>query len=135
AIHPKELNDITVFAKTLQSPPQRRPSILLPPGFAAQSNITIEDADVEREKSYQRALEVDDKLTQMTGKLEAVVNDLNSAQERALNSGREGTNDEVGKIIGIFNAHHETLAVLDNKARAVEADMATLSQVLARSGQ
>ena len=103
--------------------------------FAAQSNITIEDADVEREKSYQRALEVDDKLTQMTGKLEAVVNDLNSAQERALNSGREGTNDEVGKIIGIFNAHHETLAVLDNKARAVEADMATLSQVLARSGQ
>ncbi|EJK61248.1 hypothetical protein THAOC_18301 [Thalassiosira oceanica] len=101
--------------------------------FAAQSNITIEDADVEREKSYQRALEVDDKLTQMTGKLEAVVNDLNSAQERALNSGREGTNDEVGKIIGIFNAHHETLAVLDNKARAVEADMATLSQVLART--
>ncbi|KAL7525109.1 hypothetical protein ACHAXR_000860 [Thalassiosira sp. AJA248-18] len=106
--------------------------------FAAQSNINVEDADVERERSYERAIEVDNKLDQMNTVLTNVVSDLNAAQERVWSSSgsrEEGKDEEVGKIIGVFNAHHETLAYLESKARAVEADMAMIGQVLANSGQ
>jgi nuclear pore complex protein Nup62 len=104
--------------------------------FAAQSGISIQDADIEREKAYERALEVDYKLEQMGNVLENVVSDLNAAQERVWSSsrGEETKDEEVGKIIGVFNAHHETLAYLESKARAVEADMMMVSQVLAKSG-
>lgn len=106
--------------------------------FAAQSHVHVGDADVEREKSYERALDVDTKLDQMNVVLTNVVNDLNAAQERVWSSSgaaEEGKDEEVGKIIGVFNAHHETLAYLESKARAVESDMAMIGQVLAKSGQ
>mmetsp|Transcript_9546 Transcript_9546/g.23337 ORF Transcript_9546/g.23337 Transcript_9546/m.23337 type:complete len:385 (+) Transcript_9546:113-1267(+) len=109
--------------------------------FAAQSNVRVEDADVERERSYERAIEVDHKLDAMGGALRHVVNDLNAAQERVWSSssgvggGGERKDEEVGKIIGVFNAHHETLAHLESKARGVESDLAMITQVLAKSGQ
>jgi hypothetical protein len=77
-----------------------------------------------------------------------VVDDLNAAQERVWSSlGSRGSGgddgrgrgdrqqDEVGKIIGVFNAHHETLACLEGKARSVESDLATIGKLLAKSGQ
>lgn len=107
--------------------------------FAAQSHVNVGNADVEREKSYERALDVDTKLDQMNVALTNVVNDLNAAQERVWSSSgsrvEEGKDEEVGKIIGVFNAHHETLVYLESKARAVESDMAMIGQVLAKSGQ
>lgn len=106
--------------------------------FAAQSHAHVGDADVEREKSYERALDVDAKLTQMNGALTNVVNDLNAAQERVWSSSEaraDGSQDEeVGKIVGVFNAHHDTLAFLEGQARAVESDLAMIGQVLAQSG-
>jgi hypothetical protein len=108
--------------------------------FAAQSNPLPLDADVERERSYERAIEVDNKLDVMNSTLRHVVNDLNAAHERVWSSSlgvggsHGGANDEVGKIIGVFNAHHETLACLENKARSVEIDLATIGQALAKSG-
>ncbi len=108
--------------------------------FAAQSNPLPLDADVERERSYERAIDVDNKLDVMNSTLRHVVNDLNAAQERVWSSslgGGEsngGGNNEVGKIIGVFNAHHETLACLESKARGVEIDLAMIGQVLAKSG-
>ena len=110
--------------------------------FAAQSNVNVEDADVERERGYERAIEVDAKLDSMNTALSNVVNDLNAAQERVWSSsgmgrdeGKEVDSGEVGKIIGVFNAHHDTLAYLESKARAVEADLTMIGQVLAKSGQ
>eukprot|EP00804_Cyclotella_cryptica_P006532 CCRYP_012806-RA/>CCRYP_012806-RA protein AED:0.03 eAED:0.03 QI:630/1/1/1/1/1/2/158/408 len=107
--------------------------------FAAQSGISVQDADIERERAYERALEVDSKLGQMNNVLENVVNDLKAAQERVWSmSGRGqdgyGKDEEVGKIIGVFNSHNETLAQLDAKARALEADVTMVGQVLARTG-
>lgn len=108
--------------------------------FAAQINPLPLDADVERERSYERAIDVDNKLDVMNSTLRHVVNDLNAAQERVWSSslgGGEsngGGNNEVGKIIGVFNAHHETLACLESKARGVEIDLAMIGQVLAKSG-
>lgn len=110
--------------------------------FAAQSKVSVESADIEREKAYERALEIDSKLAQMGYVLENVVSDLNAAQERVWSSSSgavggdgEGKDDEVGKIIGVFNAHHETLAYLENRARAVESDLVMIGQVLAKNGQ
>ena len=110
--------------------------------FAAQSNVSVESADIEREKAYERALEIDSKLGQMGNVLENVVSDLNAAQERvwssssgAVGADGEGKDDEVGKIIGVFNAHHETLAYLENRARAVESDLVMISRVLNQHGQ
>ena len=108
--------------------------------FAAQSNPLPLDADVERERSYERAIDVDNKLDVMNSTLRHVVNDLNAAQERVWSSSlgggdsNGGGNNEVGKIIGVFNAHHETLACLESKARGVEIDLAMIGQVLAKSG-
>lgn len=104
--------------------------------FAAQSKVSVESADIEREKAYERALEIDSKLGQMGNVLENVVSDLNAAQERVWStSDGEGKDEEVGKIIGVFNAHHETLAYLENRARAVESDLVMIGQVLAKNGQ
>ena len=105
--------------------------------FAAQSKVSVESADIEREKAYERALEIDSKLGQMGNVLENVVSDLNAAQERVWSSSSdgEGKDEEVGKIIGVFNAHHETLAYLENRARAVESDLVMVSQVLGKNGQ
>lgn len=106
--------------------------------FAAQSHTDVGEADVAREQSYERALDVDTKLTQMNGVLTNVVHDLNAAQERVWSSSgstADGSkNEEVGKIIGVFNAHHETLAFLESQARAVESDLGMIGQVLAKSG-
>jgi nuclear pore complex protein Nup62 len=108
--------------------------------FAAQGNSHPLDADVEREKSYERAIDVDTKLDVMNTTLRHVVSDLNAAQERVWSSslgvrvGGGGANDEVGKIIGVFNAHQETLAYLETKARSVEYDLAIIGEVLAKSG-
>lgn len=105
--------------------------------FAAQSKVSVESADIEREKAYERALEIDSKLGQMGNVLENVVSDLNAAQERVWSSSSdgEGKDEEVGKIIGVFNAHHETLAYLENRARAVESDLVLVGQVLGKNGQ
>jgi len=91
------------------------------------------------------ALDVDSKLSAITGSLENIVMDLNAAQERVWSStgrgsvsgdrGEGSSDDEVGKIVGVFNAHHETLAYLESKAKAVEGDMVMISQMLAKSGQ
>jgi len=106
--------------------------------FAAQSKVSVESADIEREKAYERALEIDSKLVQMGNVLENVVSDLNAAQERVwsgIGGDGEGKDEEIGKIIGVFNAHHETLAYLENRARAVESDLVMVGQVLAKNGQ
>lgn len=111
--------------------------------FAAQSERDVEEADVEREKAYERAMDVEDRLGVMVGGLERVVGDLRVAQERVWSVGKQpgrtggggGGEEELEKILGVFNAHHETLAFLENKARAVEADMTMIGQVLAKNGQ
>jgi uncharacterized membrane protein YgcG len=124
--------------------------------FAAQVEVRVGDADIEREKGYERAIMVDNRLDAMDATLKRVVNDLNAAQERVWSSlgggggGSTGSNlgggdgggggshhpqhDEVGKIIGVFNAHHETLACLEGKARSVENDLAMIGKLLAKSG-
>ena len=105
--------------------------------FAAQSGISVQDVDIQRERAYERALEVDSKLGQMNNVLENVMGELNAAQERvwSMARGHDGhVNDEVGKIIGVFNSHNETLAQLEAKARNLEADVTMVGQVLARSG-
>ena len=109
--------------------------------FASQSNVNVQDSDIEREKSYERAIIIDKKLDGMVSTLNHVVNDLNAAQERVWSAsssggGEGGKNDEeVGKIISVFNAHHDTLAYLEGKARSVESDLRMIDQVLAKSGQ
>jgi nuclear pore complex protein Nup62 len=104
--------------------------------FAAQSGISVQDVDIERERAYERALEIDSKLGQMSNVLENVVGELNAAQERvwSMSRGQDGSNKEIGEIIRVFNSHNETLIQLDAKARNLEADVTMVNQVLARSG-
>lgn len=107
----------------------------------AQGDVRVGDADIEREKAYERAIDVDNRLDAIDSTLRRVVNDLNAAQERVWTSmgssrggGGEDSHNEVGKIIGVFNAHHETLACLEGKARSVESDLATIGEMLTKSG-
>ena len=106
--------------------------------FAAQSGISVQDVDIERERAYERAMEVDSKLGQMCNVLENVVGELNAAQERVWSMSRrqDGYDEDkdVGKIIRVFNSNNETLAQLEAKARNLEADVTMVSQVLAKTG-
>jgi len=58
--------------------------------FASQSNVNVQDSDIQREKSYERAIDVDNKLDSMTSSLQHVVNDLNAAQERVWSASGNG---------------------------------------------
>lgn len=100
--------------------------------FQAQSNSLPLDADREREGAYQRAIEVDARLTGLQHSLTTLVGDLNMATERSMISGKE--NGGVGQIVQLLNSHHETLVWLENTTKSLERDLAVIGRTGDASG-
>jgi nuclear pore complex protein Nup62 len=106
--------------------------------FAAQSHLTPDDADVERERAYASAIEIDGRLSNMNDVLRDVLSSLDAAQERAFATGgpsSEGGNGDVGKVLQVMNAHHDTLARLEGSARTIEQDVSSLGRSLSQVNQ
>eukprot|EP00957_Ditylum_brightwellii_P141931 10813350-Ditylum_brightwellii.AAC.1 len=106
--------------------------------FAHAGNMNPEDADVERERSYVRAMEVEQKLGGLMNGLEDCVSDLNASQERMISigsgKGNEDGGGDIAKILQILNAHHDTLSVLESTAKSVENDVGLVGRALAQDG-
>eukprot|EP00978_Attheya_sp_CCMP212_P017463 scaffold46537_cov44-Attheya_sp.AAC.3 len=95
--------------------------------FAAQSHVVPEDADVEREVAYVRATQVEARLSGLTQTLDRTVHDLHVAQQR---SSQEQSPGEVGQILNVLNAHHDSLAQLEMASHAIETDVAMMNRSL-----
>jgi len=123
----------TSFFKFIQTLPQKQIDQL----FQAQSNLRPQDADREREVAYQRAIDVDARLTALQHSLYTLVGDLNAATERATasvniagsSSGVDGK-ENVGQIVQLLNLHHETLVWLENTCRSLEGDLSVIGRAL-----
>ena len=123
----------TSFFKFIQTLPQKQIDQL----FQAQSNLRPQDADREREVAYQRAIDVDARLTALQHSLYTLVGDLNAAAERATasvniagsSSGVDGK-ENVGQIVQLLNLHHETLVWLENTCRSLEGDLSVIGRAL-----
>ena len=100
--------------------------------FAAQSHVAPEDADLEREKAYALAIDLEKRLGGMTRALEGTGRDLEAAQERVLASGGSGFEGkgEIGNVLQILNNHHDALAYLEGAAGAVEGHVASVGRTL-----
>lgn len=98
--------------------------------FEAQKHLVPEDGDLERERAYQRALDVETKLSSMQMSLKDTVDDLNRSMERvAGNSGENG--GEGMQILQILNAHLDTLTWLEGTGKSLEEDVALVGRALA----
>lgn len=94
--------------------------------FTGHGGLRPEDADVERERAYQTAIDIGGRLNDVNTVLNTVVGDLNGVYEREEGQGEE----DLGSILGILNAHYETLSWLEGSARSVEEDVANIGRVL-----
>lgn len=106
--------------------------------FEGQSHLIPEDADVERERAYATAVELDGKLHTMSLQLEHLKRDLDAAEERSASTAAMMTTNgagggELGRILGILNAHHEAMAHLEWRGREIEGDLASIGRALASS--
>ena len=105
--------------------------------FASQSHLVPEDADVEREKAYANAIDIDGRLAGMNDALRSILGSLDAAQERAFatGAGGDGTDDDVGQILATMNANHDILAHLEAAARRIEGDVGAVGMALSQGGQ
>lgn len=105
--------------------------------FASQSHLVPEDADVEREKAYANAIDIDGRLAGMNDALRSILSSLDAAQERAFatGAGGDGADDDVGQILATMNANHDILAHLEAAARRIEGDVGAVGVALSQGGQ
>jgi chromosome segregation ATPase len=91
--------------------------------FASRSNLSPQDADIQRELAYQRAIDVYTRLDAVKSSTAAIANDLNANSE---NNNAEGS---LGKIVQILNAHFDTLSYIENKSKEIEREVENLNRV------
>ena len=105
--------------------------------FASQSHLVPEDADVEREKAYANAIDIDGRLAGMNDGLRSILGSLEAAQERAFatGAGGDGADGDVGQILATMNANHDILAHLEAAARRIEGDVGAVGMALSQGGQ
>jgi len=114
--------------------------------FASQSHCTPDDSDVEREQAYATAIELDGRLAGMNNVLKSLLGSLDAAQESAFASGRGGGGGEmdgsggggggdVGQILRVMNAHHDTMAYLEASARRIENGVGAVGRALSQGNQ
>jgi chromosome segregation ATPase len=93
--------------------------------FDRRRSRTPDDADLERERMFQLAIDVDQQLSGMLGTLKGLVQGLNDSFDRANSSG-----STVSKVVKILNAHQQALHWLETTSKKVEADLGTVNRQL-----
>jgi len=102
--------------------------------FEAQKHLVPEDGDLERERAYQLALDIETKLSNMQMSMKDTVDDLNRSAERASegNSNGSGSGSEENiQILQILNAHLDTLTWLEGAGKSLDEDVTLLGRALA----
>lgn len=91
-----------------------------------------EEGDAEREQAYQVAQTVDMQLAGMVETLKSLVDQVNASSSSVGGGGQGvdggGGGDNARKIVRILNAHHHSLAWLEDSARRMITDAADVSR-------
>jgi chromosome segregation ATPase len=90
----------------------------------AQSHLVPADADLERERAYQMALDLDARLHELQQSLQSNMLQMEQAEERALTG-------DVAQIVRVLHQHQSSLANLEDVARRMDADISQISRVFA----
>jgi len=93
--------------------------------FAAQSYMSPQDADIQREQAYELSENLDIRLQVLDDQLKHTIQDLDRSTEAVL--GRSG---DVGRIVHIMNQHQDRMAELEALSRKVEADVTHLQAAM-----
>ncbi|CAM9737055.1 unnamed protein product [Chrysoparadoxa australica] len=91
--------------------------------FKKNQSRVPDDADVEREQTYQLAIDLDQQLTTMLGTLRDVVKGLNESF-----SAQSDSSSTVVKIIKVLNAHHHSLSWLETSAKKLQVEVGSASR-------
>ena len=94
--------------------------------FESQSHLAPQDADVERERAYEMATTIDNRLDLLLEQLNQTASNLAAANDKAFSG-------QVGQIVQILNQHQTGLSQLDLSARKMEKDIAIVSRALSSS--
>ncbi|KAL3915082.1 MAG: hypothetical protein SGILL_005811, partial [Bacillariaceae sp.] len=93
-----------------------------------QSHLAPQDADLERERAYETAKNIDHRLEEMKGSLEATFDHLSKSNEQSFTG-------ETGQIVTILNQHQDKIAELETTALKLQTDSVELTRMLQRSHQ
>ena len=97
--------------------------------LASQSDLTPEEADVERERAYALALECNSRLESSENRVDVIRKDLKEAQERAWKKNEHGDQD-VAKIVDWMNQQYDMMSELEVVARTMEEDLRVIGREL-----
>jgi nuclear pore complex protein Nup62 len=92
--------------------------------LSAQSHLVAADADWERERAYQMALDVEARLQELQQSLASAQQQMEVAEERALPA-------EVASMVRVLHQHQSSLAHLEDVARRMDADLGPIRRVFA----
>lgn len=96
--------------------------------FAATKNMPPVEADRQREHTYSTAKAVDMRLQAINDSLEAVMGELNAAQERSLP--KEG---DLAAIFKMLNQHQDMLSELKTSSQRMEKDIENATRMLTQA--
>lgn len=91
--------------------------------YQVQSHLAPVDADMERERAYDTAFTIEQRLNSTTSALQHMLQELDESQQKMLPG-------DVGKIVKILNQHQSALAELESTGRRMEQDIVAVQKVL-----
>lgn len=125
-VHEKEIDSTIQSVATLQEEVEKNLASIekqVDELFEKQADYSQIEADVERERAYTTAAQLEADIQMLLESLEATMQDLKSAQETTLSG-------DAGYIVKILNDHRNTLADLDTASRRLDRDVEQANQLL-----
>jgi prefoldin subunit 5 len=96
--------------------------------LANQSDLTPDDADIQRETAYAMALECNSRLQTMEDRVDGIRKDLKEAQEKAWKKSGSTGDQDVAKIVDWMNQQHDMLSELEVVTRNLEGDLRVMGR-------
>lgn len=98
------------------------------------SMLSADDADYEREKAYNIAMECQSRLNQIDKSATELEKELGELQGNCFKNGmmdEDGSSSgELASIVETMNLHHDTLRGLDQTCRKMENDLGMIDQTI-----
>lgn len=91
--------------------------------FRNQSHFTPVDADIEREKAYTTASDIESRLGELTQSLKTTLQVMDDIQDRVLTG-------DFGKVVKILNQHQNSIVELEDAGRRVEQEIIQINQLM-----
>lgn len=100
--------------------------------------MTVDDADIEREKAYSMAIECQNRLNAIERSANELEEEISEMQGDCFKNGAGSddaseSNGEVATIVERMNQHHDILRSLDQTCRKMEKDLRLIDQTVGQN--